>query len=72
MSMDWPKWLMDSCCSPCAEYLDFFTPCSPGWPPLVRICPILSWDYHQVWKYIHDSSLQYCCLYDEGYACSAE
>eukprot|EP00667_Euglena_gracilis_P007691 EG_transcript_7763 len=52
---------------PDGKYLRHFTPCSPGWPPLVRICPILRWSYHDVWRYIHDHHVPYCSLYDRGY-----
>jgi len=52
---------------PDGRYLRHLTPCSPGWPPLVRVCPILGWSYHQVWRYIHENGVPYCSLYDRGY-----
>eukprot|EP00906_Rhabdomonas_costata_P007580 RCo010858 len=52
---------------PDGKYLSSFTPCSPGWPPLIRVCPLLSWNYQQIWEYTLAHSLPYCSLYDQGY-----
>ena len=37
------------------------------WPRVMRVNPILSWDYHQVWRFIRALSLPYPSLYDQGY-----
>ncbi|SPP85809.1 blast:FAD synthase [Drosophila guanche] len=29
--------------------------------------PLLEWSYHDIWNYIRDQKLGYCCLYDQGY-----
>nr|AGU68182.1 FAD synthetase [Herpetomonas muscarum] len=38
-----------------------------GWAPMVRVCPILSWTFKDVWDYIKSNRIPYCCLYENGY-----
>ncbi|EGG18865.1 hypothetical protein DFA_02604 [Cavenderia fasciculata] len=52
---------------PHCEHLDDFTPTDPGWPQLMRINPILQWNYKNVWQFIHTFRVPYCNLYDQGY-----
>ncbi|CAM9196499.1 unnamed protein product, partial [Discosporangium mesarthrocarpum] len=44
-----------------------FTPSSDWMPPFMRVNPILTWDYGQVWTFLRLFNLPYCSLYDEGY-----
>ena len=49
-----------------AEGLHPFTPTSKGWPPMMRVSPILAWEYTTVWTFLRSLKLPYCSLYDEG------
>lgn len=46
---------------------DFFCPSSEGWPPFMRVNPILNWAYEDVWAYLRAAGAQHCELYDRGY-----
>ena len=52
---------------PYSASLRSFTPCDPSWPDLMRVSPILTWSYKQVWSFMREMSVPYCTLYDEGY-----
>ena len=44
-----------------------FAMTTKGWPEMMRINPILQWDYKDVWRFIKGTNVRYCCLYDQGY-----
>ena len=50
------------------EYMDgAFTPCSKGWPEVMRISPILHWSYSDVWKLLWGGALCVASPYLAGY-----
>ncbi|XP_064947274.1 uncharacterized protein LOC135605388 isoform X2 [Musa acuminata AAA Group] len=44
-----------------------FSPSSIGWPPFMRVNPILDWSYRDVWAFILICKVKYCSLYDQGF-----
>ena len=43
-------------------------PTDISWPPLMRVNPILNWNYSDIWNFIKDLHLPYCDLYNKGYS----
>lgn len=52
---------------PYTEGLECFSPSTCGYPPFMRVNPILKWRYDHVWEFLRLCRLPYCSLYDEGY-----
>lgn len=42
------------------------SPSSDGFPPFMRILPILDWNYGDIWQFIRTFSIPYCILYEQG------
>lgn len=52
---------------PNSASLEAFTPTDSDWPPVMRVSPIIEWNFHDVWRYIKALEVPYCTLYDRGY-----
>lgn len=47
--------------------LGIYSPTDKDWPCILRVHPILHWNYHQIWEFILKENIPYCNLYDIGY-----
>ncbi|CAG8627488.1 10622_t:CDS:2 [Paraglomus brasilianum] len=52
---------------PHGEHLKDNIPTDPGWPPFMRIYPIIDWNYTHIWDFLRRLKVPYCKLYDLGY-----
>eukprot|EP00096_Caligus_rogercresseyi_P016804 TRINITY_DN978_c0_g1_i1.p1 TRINITY_DN978_c0_g1~~TRINITY_DN978_c0_g1_i1.p1 ORF type:complete len:505 (-),score=98.78 TRINITY_DN978_c0_g1_i1:56-1570(-) len=52
---------------PYSANLKHFSPTDSGWPSLIRVNPVLNWEYCQIWRFIRGLYLNYPSLYDRGF-----
>ncbi|KAL8382096.1 hypothetical protein RB595_006065 [Gaeumannomyces hyphopodioides] len=52
---------------PHGQDLTHFDPTDPGWPPFMRVHPVIDWHYAEIWAFIRHLGIPYCVLYDRGY-----
>ncbi len=46
---------------------EIFAPTSPGWPPMMRVNPLLHWTYADVWQFTRLERVPVCQLYFDGF-----
>lgn len=51
---------------PWCERLGTFEATTSGWPPLMRVNPLLEWTCADIWDYVERFAVPYCSLYDAG------
>ncbi|POW08927.1 hypothetical protein PSHT_01795 [Puccinia striiformis] len=44
-----------------------FDPTDSDWPSIIRVHPILDWDYSDVWEFLQQLEVDWCKLYNSGY-----
>ena len=44
-----------------------FAPTTGGWPPIMRVNPILSLSYVELWSFFRGCKISACSLYEKGY-----
>lgn len=49
---------------PSGKKLDRIAITDNGYPPLLRVLPILDWSVEQVWSFIRNFDIPYCELYN--------
>ncbi|ETO25699.1 hypothetical protein RFI_11439 [Reticulomyxa filosa] len=57
---------------PGCDKMDVRCHCSDGWPDIIRINPLLEWEFGHIWNFLLQYKIKYCPLYDLGYTSLAE
>lgn len=52
---------------PFSDRLNHFHMTDSDWPQIMRVAPVLNWNYGQIWQYLRNYQVPYCYLYDQGY-----
>ncbi|KAK4453185.1 hypothetical protein QBC34DRAFT_396544 [Podospora aff. communis PSN243] len=53
---------------PHSEFLEHFSPTDADWPQFMRVNPLIDWHYAEIWAFIRQLELPFCCLYERGFS----
>lgn len=53
---------------PHSEFLEHFSATDADWPQIMRVNPLIDWHYAEIWAFIRQLELPFCCLYERGFS----
>lgn len=53
---------------PEGKNIGYFQPTTNGYASIMRVSPLLDWNYNDIWNYIDENKVPVCKLYSNGYS----